>query len=176
MNDTVTWQPIATEWLDDWLGYIDSQAAGAIWAATMGDVTRYVIQRDNSACIMQDQSADHQTYEFTDNLDDTTYDHALTVMFPMPAGWSNATVTQNGQSMPVTMVMHNGVPHVQADVVPDAGFVTLANADSVPTAVSLQTQQASSLWTLMLVGLLFVGCSLTAWVVSRQRSFVAVGT
>lgn len=100
---------------------IDSQ----VWVATFLDATLYV--RERNAVNVQELSTtpDLITMTVTDALDNTVYKHPVSIRRPLPIGWSDAEVTQNGEIIASKLVGVGTSKKVQFNVVPDVGEVKI---------------------------------------------------
>jgi len=91
------------------------------WVETFGNVCRYIQERNAAVLTVVSDSGNSITLRLTHSLDDTVFNYPLTVRRPMPSGWANAVITQNGTPVPSRIVNSSLV----FDVVPNGGDIVL---------------------------------------------------
>ena len=109
------------------------------WVSTFGNVVRYIRERNDISVTELEIKADTITLEVTDTLNDTIYNHPVTLRRMLPEGWRNATVVQNNEEVHDTLIQINASLYLEFDVVPDAGSIKIQKADfpagtSIPDA------------------------------------------
>ena len=105
--------------------YIASLKDDRLWVARFDDVAKYGQERD-SATVTSVLKGDKIEMNVTDRMDDKLFDYPLTVKVRLPDGWKTAKAMQNGKSVPVNTVSHNGNRFALVEAVPDRGTVVLS--------------------------------------------------
>jgi peptidoglycan-N-acetylglucosamine deacetylase len=100
------------------------------WVETFGNVCRYIQERNAAVLTVVSNDATSITLRLTHDLDNTVFNHPLTLRRSMPSGWAAAAITQNGAPVPSQVVNGNLV----FDVVPNGGDIVLAKAESAAQA------------------------------------------
>jgi len=102
------------------------------WVQTFGNVVRYIRER-NAVSISDVTNAPYSiTVHINQTLDDSIYNYPITVRRPLPAGWPEALVTQNGLPLDGQIVTVNSTACVMFDAVPNAGDVLLTETAAQP--------------------------------------------
>ena len=159
-----TWQPITTEWLTSLTDWLQARVeTNEIWVAPMGTVAEYMQVRDGLRCLMPQHTADSITLEL---INTTTYTQPVTMDIAVPADWVMADFVQGSYTKTITVT--NGM--INTEVMP-SGTIQLRKSATVslPSAVSMQTTQANSLW-ISLLAMLTVAVGLLAlatWTIRR---------
>ena len=114
--------PTTSSALQDNINYVAGNP-GRWWVDTFGNVARYIAERNAAVLTVVSNGSSSTTLQLSDNLNNTVYNYPVTLRCSLPTGWTSATVTQNGVSVPMQIV--NG--KVMFDVVPDGGNIILSN-------------------------------------------------
>lgn len=153
LASNTTWHPTTTDFLQlftDWLQ--SKQQIGDLWIDTVGNVTRYVKERDHLQSYLISESADQLEIVVFDQLDDTIFDFPIWAEIVVPEHWKSAEVRQ-GDSRKSTPTYQNGSNIViRTQLMPTDSVVTLRN-QSAPTAINLGQ---ISTWVWPLGGLMVV--------------------
>jgi hypothetical protein len=139
------WSSLSSTILRESLAYLDSNRV-TYWVSTFSNVSRYILER-NAVSVTELSAEDNSiTVQVTDTLDNAIFDYPVTLRRPLPQGWADAEVSQNGQDVGAQIVEINSVQHVMFDVVPDAGDVVITKtaSTSVPHQGSLNLLVPSS--------------------------------
>jgi peptidoglycan/xylan/chitin deacetylase (PgdA/CDA1 family) len=94
-----------------------------IWVAPIGDVGRYVIERNACKPVVRSNDSDSMTFELQSDLDYDRFNVPLTVGVELPALWIRASALQAAKELDCTYTTDGWV---QFDVVPGAGPVTVS--------------------------------------------------
>jgi len=118
------YSPFSSDELRTNLEYVhahDSQ----LWVSTFADASRYILERN--ALNVKELSVNDEfiTLSVSDTLNNAVFNQAISLSRSLPAGWTNAEVTQNGKSATSKLVGIGTSKKVQFDVVPDAGEVKI---------------------------------------------------
>jgi hypothetical protein len=116
------YSPIASSVLRTHLQHIDS-LKNTIWVSTFGNVARYIRERDSVSVREVSNTANSNTIQVTDNLDNSVFDYPISVRRARPSGWSQFSVMQNGLNIAFSIVGQD----ILFDVVPDRGDIILFN-------------------------------------------------
>ncbi len=125
INGDGGYSPISSTVLNETLQYLDAHR-NVFWVNTFLNVVKYIKERNDASVSEISNTGDSITLQVTDTLDDTIYDYPITIRRPLPAGWGSANVSQDGNSVPTSIVVVNSVTYVMFDVVPDGGDVVLS--------------------------------------------------
>jgi hypothetical protein len=120
------YEPIATEWLGwlcDWAAARSNSKE--LWIETVGNITRYIKERDNS--VSQIISSSNQLIEInvSDNLNDAIYNYPLSAYIKIPNTWEYVRTEQNGIIDTLTTMETDSGKVVLAKVIPDFGNLKL---------------------------------------------------
>ena len=126
------YSPIEPSIIEGTLDYLDKNR-DKIWVETMGNVARYINER-NAADISQKDSTDKGiTVSITDDLADSIFNFPLTVRRPLPDGWTTVFVTQDGKEIEDSVVTVGSDKFVQFKAVPDGGDVVISKKEPTGT-------------------------------------------
>lgn len=120
------YEPIATEWfgwLCDWLA--TRSLNNNVWVETVGNITRYIKERDNSNYQIISSSNQLIEVNISDNLDDTIYNFPLSAYVKIPDNWNYVRTEQNGKVDTLTTTVTDSGRVVLAKVIPDKGILKL---------------------------------------------------
>jgi hypothetical protein len=125
LNDGA-YHPIANEWLVllcDWLkGKSD---ANEIWIETIGDVTKYIKERDSHSYNVISKSSFKIEIEITDTLDDEIYNFPLSAYISVPEEWNFVFVEQGTETQVLESFNADSMQFVLAKIVPGGGIIRL---------------------------------------------------
>jgi len=119
------YSPLSSTILEESLEYLDAKR-DTLWVSTFSNVVRYIKERMDVSVTETSVLSDSITLSVTDILNDTIYNYPITIRRPLPAGWGSANVSQDGNSVPTSIVVVNSIAYVMFDVVPDGGEVVLS--------------------------------------------------
>ena len=119
------YSPLPSATLQASINYLSTNQ-NKFWVETFGNVVRYIRERNGASVTETSSTNDSITVQVTDNLDDTIYNHPITLRRPLPANWPGAAVSQNNKAVPAQTVILNSTNYVMFDVVPDAGEVIIS--------------------------------------------------
>jgi oligosaccharide reducing-end xylanase len=118
------YSPLPGATLQASLDYLSTNQS-KFWVETFGHVVCYIRERNAASVVETANTGDRITLQVTDNLDDSIYNHPITLRRPLPSGWPAASVSQNEKAIPAQFVNLNSTNYVMFDVVPNGGDVTL---------------------------------------------------
>lgn len=92
--------------LDAWAGHLDELQAMApvLWVASMGDVARYIAQRNAASFSVVGQGPGFVVIAADDGLNDAIFDLPITVETNLPAAWSQVKVSQGASPIPAVRI------------------------------------------------------------------------
>ena len=112
--------------------------AGLIWNTHYEDAVMYIREAESaSVTISGDESC--YTVILTDMMDDSIYNHALTVKIKAAESWQAVKIVQGETVSYATVVEKNGERYVFANIVPDAGEATVTPIS--PSEIPEQEEQ-----------------------------------
>lgn len=120
------YEPITTEWLGwlcDWL--VSRSLNNQVWVETVGNITRYIKERDNSNYQIISLSSQLIEVNVSDNLDNTIYNFPLSAYLKIPNEWNYVRTEQNGNVDTLTTIVTDSGRVVLAKVIPDKGILKL---------------------------------------------------
>ena len=121
-----SWEPLSTEAFTILCQWIETRAkAGDIWVDTMGNLTRYVQERNDARINVLRTAEDSLIFELVDGLDDSIFNAPLTVIISVPEGWTHASVIQGEHQQNCAVDAANGNT-VKCQITPDQGQVTVS--------------------------------------------------
>ncbi len=118
------WSPISSAVLRSTLEYLKEHDA-ELWTASFSEVVRYIKERDAATLTELETAEGLIRLQLSDGLDDEVFDLPLTLRRPLPEGWGDAAVLQNGSVVPSKLTEVDGVKFLMFDVVPDRGEIVL---------------------------------------------------
>ncbi|WP_300726481.1 polysaccharide deacetylase family protein [uncultured Bacteroides sp.] len=113
------YSPLSSEALEQSLEY--TRKNPAFWITTFKDYICYAKERDNAKIKEIRRSRKEISFTVNDNLPNDIYKTPVTVSYPLPSNWSEATVTCEGKEIEAEIVDHK----ILINVVPDTGIVTI---------------------------------------------------
>ena len=125
LNDGA-YHPIANEWLIllcDWLKV--KSDANEIWIETMGNITRYIKERESHSYQIISKSNFKIEIELTDTLDDEIYNYPLSAFISVPEEWNFVLVEQGNETQVLESFDADSMQLVLANVIPDGGIIEL---------------------------------------------------
>ena len=131
-----SWYPMSTEWLTSLCQWLKHKSDNnKIWVETMGNVTRYMKERDRFHYNVTAQTAAQIKINATDSLNDLIYNYPLTVDITVPPEWEGAIISQGSKADTLVTFTLGANTYVRAKIIPDGGIITL-DKSSKPTSVA----------------------------------------
>ena len=126
-----SYYPVSVEWLTDLCQWLKQKAdSNQIWVETIGNITKYVKERESFAYSVISSSDTSIQINVTDTLDNSIYNYPLTIDVVIPNDWSNVTVQQGDSVSNVTAFSSNGVNYARLHVIPNGGIISLTGSSS----------------------------------------------
>lgn len=120
------------------LSYLDYLKAETpeLWVAPFGTVIKYMRERGAATLSVSSQTDNAIELKLTDTLDNTIFNHPLTIRSEVPVNWPKVTMQQGTTVTDLTPVVDQGTWVVYYDALPDQGLIRLTNANASPSQVA----------------------------------------
>jgi hypothetical protein len=123
---SVSWFPMSTEYLTSLCEWLKVKSdSNEIWVETMGNVTRYMKERDHFQYNVAVETDAQIQINATDSLNDQIYNYPLTVDISVPADWTGAYVIQGSKTDSATTFIAGGNAYIRTKIIPDGGTIIL---------------------------------------------------
>jgi peptidoglycan/xylan/chitin deacetylase (PgdA/CDA1 family) len=121
-----SYEPISVQWFDSACQFVsDAEQNGDLWVAPVGDITRYMKERDSYYYNIVSVADSEIVINLSDTLINSIYNFPLTADIIVPDDWTDVSVFQ-GSFYDYTSAYFSGNSNVvQTSVVPDAGPIKL---------------------------------------------------
>ncbi len=121
-----SYQPISVQWFDSTCQFVsNAEQNGDLWVAPVGDITRYMKERDSYYYDIVSVADSEIIINLSDTLINSIYNFPLTADIIVPDDWTDVSVFQ-GSFYDYTSAYFSGNSNVvQTSVVPDAGPIKL---------------------------------------------------
>ena len=93
-REALGWEAITLSRFRLVLDYLQQQN---FWLVPFGSVTRYIRERDAAILALKNSNSRSLVLVLDDNLDDSIYDHPLSLRVKLPAGWQRIRLSQGGR-------------------------------------------------------------------------------
>jgi len=121
-----TYYPIGNEWLSMLCDWIKEKSNNReVWVENMGNVMRYMKERDSYSYNILTQTNSLIEINLTDPLDDVIFNYPLSAYISVPEDWQYVRVEQGTQFKIIETVYLDSITAVLADIVPDGGVIKL---------------------------------------------------
>ncbi len=121
-----TYEPITNEWLTSLCDYLWARSLSKkIWIETVGNITRYIKERDDASYKIVSSSSELIEIEVTDDLDNEIYNYPLSAYIKIPDDWTYVKTDQNGVIDTLTTILTDTGRVVLAKVIPDDGYLNI---------------------------------------------------
>jgi len=118
-----SWYPISTEWLTSLCQWLKQRSdSNQLWVETFGNITRYMMERENFQYNIAQQTATQIKINATDNLNNQIYNYPLTVDITVPNDWKAAIITQGSNTDTIITFIDGASTYVRAHVIPNGGI------------------------------------------------------
>ena len=124
---------VTSDDLDSFLAYASTYVrSGELWAATFGDATKYVRERQNTTvsarfengAVLVDMKI-NRTTEDGKTLDEEIFNYPLTVEVRVPDAWKNVQYTDCGKTLTAEVYKHDGAAFAMVNLTPGADGATV---------------------------------------------------
>lgn len=134
------YNPISSEWLIllcEWLAQKSND--NLIWIESIGNITKYIKERDAHSYQVLSQSNSLIEISLTDNLSDQIYNYPLTAYISIPDSWEKVLLIQNNNSKIYQSFSLDTLQVILAQIIPDNGIIQLY--DYTSTFVEVENQK-----------------------------------
>ena len=129
--------PISNEWLTDLAQWLKVKSDNNdVWVETIGNVNRYMEERDNFYFNIISSTSNKITIDVGDNLDDNIYNYPLTIDIAIPNNWSEVIFTQNNVNKTLTPFTVNETYYVRTNIDITGSNLIIENSASIYTITS----------------------------------------
>mgnify|MGYP003416877208 FL=1 len=128
------YEPISNEWLTSVCNFLWNRSSNQeVWVETVGNITRYIKERDDAEYQVVSSSNKLIEITLTDNLIDEIFNYPLSAYIKVPGDW-NYVRLQQGNFVDTLEVKEKGIDWVVlAKITPDKGLISLTPVN--PTTV-----------------------------------------
>ncbi len=120
--DENIYEPITKEWLTWLCDFLSQRSANKdVWIETVGNITRYIKERENATYQIISSSDQLIEINLSDSLNNEIYDYPLSAYISIPDDWNYVRTEQNGKVDTLTTTLTNSGRVVLANVIPDNG-------------------------------------------------------
>jgi len=132
------YEPVTTEWLTLLCDYLWARSSDKeVWVETVGNITRYIKERDAAEYQIIWESDQLIEITLTDNLNDEIFNYPLSTYIKVRGDW-NYVRLQQGDFVDTLQVIEKGPDLVVlAKVTPDKGLISLTPV--APTNIETET-------------------------------------
>jgi peptidoglycan/xylan/chitin deacetylase (PgdA/CDA1 family) len=124
--------PVSTEWLTELCQWIKQKSDSSfIWVATVGNVVRYIKERENFSYVIAYTDSTKIQIVPTDILDDSIYNYPLSAKIVVPTGWKNIRISQGSKMTETTTQTDSVNTFANINIIPDGGVVTISNSNAL---------------------------------------------
>ena len=121
------YEPVTTEWLGWLCDFLSARSLNKeIWIVTVGNITRYIKERDNSDYQIISSSDQLIEINVTDNLDNEIYNYPLSAYINIPVDWHYVRTEQNGIVDTLNTIFNDPERFVLVKVIPDNGILKVS--------------------------------------------------
>ncbi len=99
------------------------------WVGSYTDVAKYAQERESSTLSITLATPSRIEFSVTDRMDDSIYDHPLTVKLRVDAAWTGIRATQAGAPVLAYLFPYAGGVYAYVEPVPDRGLVVVERVD-----------------------------------------------
>ncbi|MGQ9643759.1 MAG: polysaccharide deacetylase family protein, partial [Ignavibacterium sp.] len=130
------YEPISNEWFIDYCNWLKVKSDSLqVWVATIGEVTKYIRERQNYNYSIVEITDSTILINLTDDLDDDIYNYPLSCFIKIPTDWEAVQFSQNNITKTLFAVSTDSGNYVLAKIIPDVGEVTLKSTS--PNSIDL---------------------------------------
>ncbi len=121
-----SYQPISVQWFNSACQYVSNASGnGDLWVAPMGEVTKYMKERDSYDYNIVSITDTSIIINVTDTLENNIYNYPLTADIIVPGGWPTVSVFQGSFYEYTASYLSGSNTVIETSVVPDGGQVIL---------------------------------------------------
>ncbi len=117
-----SWQPVSLESFESFAQWLkEKQNSKELWIETVGNITRYIMERDAVSITQVESTTEKLVFSITDNLPDDKFNFPLTIEVKVPSDWKKVTVKQKGPKTEI--IVSEGKIIINA--IPDKGNIDI---------------------------------------------------
>jgi len=136
------YQPVTTEWLTSLCDFLWARSSNKeVWVETVGNITRYIKERDNSKYQIISSSSSLIEINVENNLDNLIYNYPLSAYIKIPDNWNFVRSEQNGIVDTLTTMVTDSGTVVLSKVIPNNGNLKLKPV--APTGIETGSNSVS---------------------------------
>ena len=133
------YQPISNEWLTSLCDFLWTRSSDKeVWVETVGNITRYIKERDNSNYQIISSSSSLIEINVSNNLDNSIYNYPLSAYVKIPDSWNYVRSEQNGVVDTLTTLDIDSGRVALSKVIPNNGTLKLTPV----TSTNIETENA----------------------------------
>jgi len=137
------WYPMSTEWLTSVCLWLKQKSdSNEVWVETIGNITRYMKEREQFKYSIIGQTAIKIKINVTDTINNQIYNYPLTVDITVPPAWEYAIVVQGSRTDTVKTLVEGACTFIRTYVIPNGGYLILNKTNS-PLPVEIASFTAS---------------------------------
>jgi peptidoglycan/xylan/chitin deacetylase (PgdA/CDA1 family) len=123
---TDSWHPVSSESFELFASWLrEKQRKNELWVETVGNVTRYIKERDAVSIALKEETTDKLSLSVTDNLPDDLFNYPITIEITLPERWKKALVKQNKLSNTLNVSERK----IILNVVPDQATIEISKVE-----------------------------------------------
>jgi hypothetical protein len=116
------YEPVSTEWLTSLCDFLWQKSANKdVWIETVGNITRYIKERENATYQIISSSDQLIEINLSDSLNNEIYNYPLSAYISIPVNWNYVRTEQNGKVDTLTTTLTDSGRVVLVNVIPDNG-------------------------------------------------------
>ncbi len=121
-----SYQPISIQWFDSACQFVaDAEQSGDLWVAPVGDITRYMKERDCYEYNIVSVTDTSIRINVSDTLNNNIYNFPLSADIIVPGDWSTVSVFQGTFYEYTSSYISGNNNVIETSVIPDGGNVLL---------------------------------------------------
>jgi peptidoglycan/xylan/chitin deacetylase (PgdA/CDA1 family) len=134
------YEPMSNEWFTSYCEWINAKSQSKnVWIETVGNVMRYMKERDNYDYQLISASDNMIEINLTDSLNDVIYNFPLCAYIKVPLEWNKVLSEQDNRFDTLSVIQTDSGKVVLANIIPDKGMTKLTplNITSVENELAL---------------------------------------
>ncbi len=123
---TDSWQPVSSESFEGFAQWLKSKHdSKELWIETVGNVTRYIKERDVVSINQLEATDTKLTFSITDNLPDNQFNYPITLEILIPTGWDKVIVKQKKTKKLLSVSEEK----IIVNAIPDQGNIEISKVE-----------------------------------------------
>lgn len=125
------YEPVTNEWLTSLCDFLWARSSTKnVWVETVGNITRYIKERDAASYEIISSSSQLVEINVTDDLENEIYNYPLSAYVKIPESWNYVRFEQNGIIDTLGITFSDSGKVVLVNVIPDKGVLKLSPVTS----------------------------------------------